>query len=167
MSQGTSFAAGFDQRPEALEEFLSILREALHMDVAFVSELVGNRLVFRALEGDAESFGWKEGTDFPFADTYCKKVVDNRISNVVPDVKSYEPTRDPGVASEAYIGSYVGMSLGSYVGMPLWLSDGRLYGTLCCVSHTPDLSLRERGLKLMQKTAYQVVEHLEQEEGRL
>lgn len=167
MSQSTSSAAGFDQRPGVLEEILSILREALDMDVAFVSEFVGDRLVFRALEGDAESFGWKEGTDFPLADAYCKRVIDNRISNVVPDAKSYEPTRDSGVASEAYIGSYVGISLGSYVGMPLWLSDGRLYGTLCCVSHTPDLSLRERDLKLMQKIAQQMVEHLEQEEGLL
>jgi hypothetical protein len=41
-----------------------LVREALQMDVALVSEFAGERLVFRTIEGDAESFGWREGTSF-------------------------------------------------------------------------------------------------------
>ncbi len=57
MSEETPSGVGFRQTPEAVEQLLSTVREALQMDVAFVSEFAEDRLVFRALEGDAESFG--------------------------------------------------------------------------------------------------------------
>jgi hypothetical protein len=44
-------------------------------------------LVFRVLEGDAESFGWREGKSFPLDASYCKRVLDGRIPNTVPDAK--------------------------------------------------------------------------------
>jgi GAF domain-containing protein len=115
-------------------------------------------MIFRALEGDAESFGWREGEGFPIDESYCKRVLDGRIPNVVPDAKREDATRDLRVTSEA--------DIGSYAAVPLVLSDGRLYGTLCCVSHTPDPWLRERDLGLMERVARQLIEHLERE-GRL
>ena len=147
---------GFHQTPETIEQSLSLVREALQMDVAFVSEFAGERLVFRAIEGDGESFGWREGTSFPIDDSYCKRVLDGRISNMVPDAKGEDPTKDLRVTSEA--------GIGSYLAVPLLLSDGRLYGTLCCVSHTPDPWLRQRDLELMERVARRVVEQLEREE---
>ena len=66
---------------------LSLVRENLQMDVAFVSEFAGDQLVFRALE-DAESFGWREGEGFPLDESYCKRVLDGRLPNVVPDARS-------------------------------------------------------------------------------
>jgi GAF domain-containing protein len=132
---------------------LSDVREVLEMDVAFVSEFAGDRMIFRALEGDAESFGWEEGEGFPIDESYCKRVLDGRIPNVVPDAKREDATRDLRVTTEA--------DIGSYAAVPLVLSDGRLYGTLCCVSHTPDPWLRERDLGLMERVARQLIEHLE------
>ena len=123
------------------------------MDVAFVSEFAGDQLVFRALEGDAESFGWGEGDSFPLDESYCKRVLDGRIRNAVPDAKVEEATKDLRVTSEA--------DMGSYCAVPLVLSDGRLYGTLCCASHEPDPRLRERDLALMERTAGLLVKHLE------
>jgi hypothetical protein len=43
----------------------------------------------------------------------------------------------------------------------LVLSDGQLYGTLCCASHVPDPWLRERDLGLMGRTAQRLIEQLE------
>jgi GAF domain-containing protein len=129
------------------------VRETLQMDVAFVSEFSEDRLVFRAVEGDAESFGWREGEGFPIDDSYCKRVLEGRIPQVVPDAKNEDATKDLRVTSEA--------NIGSYCAVPLMLSDGRLYGTLCCVSHEPDPWLRERDLGLMQRTARWLVEQLE------
>jgi GAF domain-containing protein len=143
---------------EKIEEMLSAVREVLEMEVAFVSEFAGERMVFRALEGDAESFGWREGDGFPIDESYCKRVLDGRINRVVPDAKREDATRDLRVTTEA--------DIGSYVAVPLVLSDGRLYGTLCCVSHTPDPWLRERDLVLMERVARQLIEQLERE-GRL
>ena len=142
-----------DQTPAAIEDMLREVREALQMDVAFVSEFSGDQLVFRAVEGDAESFGWGEGERFPIDDSYCKRVLDGRIPQVVPDAKNEDATKDLRVTSEA--------DIGSYCAVPLVLSDGSLYGTLCCVSHEPDPWLRERDLGLMERTARWLVEQLE------
>jgi GAF domain-containing protein len=146
-----------DQTPAAIEDMLREVREALQMDVAFVSEFSGDQLVFRAVEGDAESFGWGEGERFPIDDSYCKRVLDGRIPQVVPDAKNEDATKDLRVTSEA--------DIGSYCAVPLVLSDGSLYGTLCCVSHEPDPWLRERDLGLMQRTARWLVEQLERHGG--
>ena len=146
------------QTPENIEDMLSDVRQALQMDVAFVSEFAGDQLVFRALEGDAESFGWQEGESFPIDESYCKRVLDGRIPEVVPDAKREDATKDLRVTSEA--------EMGCYCAVPLMLSDGRLYGTLCCVSHASDPWLRERDLGIMERTARWLVEQLERR-GRL
>ena len=158
MSDQTPSGGGFGPTPETIEHLLSDVRRALRMDVAFVSKFDADQLVFRAIEGDAESFGWREGQSFPIDESYCKRVLDGRIPRVVPDARREEATRDLRVTSEA--------DMGSYCAVALVLSDGRLYGTLCCVSHEPDPWLRERDLRLMDRTARWLVEDLERR-GRL
>jgi GAF domain-containing protein len=155
MSEETPSGSGFRQMPETVEWLLSTVRESLEMDVAFVSEFAGDRLIFRALEGDAESFGWREGEGFPLDESYCKRVLDGRIPNVVPDARSEDLTKDLWVTSEA--------DIGSYVAVPVVLSDGRPYGTLCCVSHKADPRLRERDLGLMEGVARELSRQLKRE----
>jgi GAF domain-containing protein len=158
MSEQSPSGGGFRLTPENIVQMLSAVREVLEMDVVFVSEFSGERMIFRVLEGDAESFGWEEGEGFPIDESYCKRVLDGRINRVVPDAKGEDATKDLRVTSEA--------DIGSYAAVPLVLSDGRLYGTLCCVSHTPDPWLRQRDLGLMERVARQLIEQLERE-GRL
>ena len=158
MSDPTTSGEGFGPTPGAIEHMLRDVREALDMDVAFVSKFEADQLVFRALEGDAESFGWQEGESFPIDESYCKRVLEGRIPDVVPDAKGEDATKNLRVTSEA--------DMGSYCAVALVLSDGRLYGTLCCVSHAPDPWLRERDLGLMERTARWLVEQLERR-GRL
>ena len=146
-----------DRTPRPIEYMLRDVREALRMDVAFVSQFSEDQLVFRALEGDAESFGWQEGESFSIDESYCKRVLDGRIPRVVPDAKGEDVTKDLRVTGEA--------DIGSYCAVPLVLSDGRPYGTLCCVSHEPDPQLRESDLRIMERTARWLVEHLEHRGG--
>jgi hypothetical protein len=107
MSEQTPPMGGLHQPPEKIERLLSMVRENLEMDVAFVSEFAGDQLLFRVLEGDAESFGWREGEGFPLDESYCKRVLDGRLPNMVPDARSEDSTKDLWVTSEANIGSYV------------------------------------------------------------
>ena len=153
MSDRTPSGEGFGQTPKNIEYLLRDVREALQMDVAFVSKFSEDQLVFRALEGDAESFGWQEGESFPVDESYCKRVLDGRIPQVVPNAKREDATKDLRVTSEA--------DMGCYCAVPLVLSDGRLYGTLCCVSHAPEPGLRELDLSIMERTAKWLVEMLE------
>jgi GAF domain-containing protein len=153
MSDRTPPGEGFGPTPEAVEHMLSDVRRALRMDVAFVSEFGEDQLIFRAIEGDAGSFGWREGQSFPLDESYCKRVLDGRIPQVVTDARREDATKDLRVTSEA--------DMGCYCAVPLVLSDGRLYGTLCCVSHEPDPWLREKDLGIMERTARWLVEQLE------
>jgi GAF domain-containing protein len=155
MSEESPSGGEFRRMPETVERLLSTVREALEMDVAFVSEFAEDQLVFRVLEGDAESFGWREGEGFPLDNSYCKRVLDGRIPSVVPDAKSEDSTKDLWVTSEA--------DIGSYVAVPVVLSDGHPYGTLCCVSHKADPRLRERDLGLMQGVARELSRQLKRE----
>ena len=147
-----------DRTPGTIDDMLRDVREALQMDVAFVSKFEADQLVFGALEGDAESFGWQQGESFPLDESYCKRVLEGRIPDVVPDAKGEDATKNLRVTTEA--------DMGSYCAVALVLSDGRLYGTLCCVSHAPDTWLRERDLGVMERTARWLVEQLERR-GRL
>jgi GAF domain-containing protein len=155
MSEEVPSKGGLHQPPETIERLLSTVRESLEMDVAFVSEFAGNQLVFRALEGDAESFGWRRGESIPLEESYCKRVLDGRLPNVISDARSEALTKDLWVTGEA--------DIGSYAAVPVVLSDGRPYGTLCCVSHKPDPRLRERDLELMEGVAREVSRQLKRE----
>ena len=58
-------------------------------------------------------------------------------------------------------------AIGSYIGVPVRLSNGRLYGMMCCLSHSPDLSLRERDEKFMNVLARLIADQLEREELKI
>jgi len=113
-------------------------------------------MIFRALDGAAESFGWREGEGVPLDGTYCKRVVGGKLPNVVPDAKGDERVANLDITREA--------DIGSYVGLPLRFFDGRLYGTLCCLSHAPDSHLQERDAKFMEVLARLLADRLEREE---
>ena len=142
----------------ALQGILERTAKSLDMDVAFLAEFDGDRLVFRALGGDAESFGWEEGESIPMEGSYCKLVADEALPSAVSDAGADETVRNLEVTRAA--------GIGSYVGFPLRLSDGSVYGTVCCASHSPDPWLAERYLSLMGNLASKLVATLERE-GKL
>lgn len=154
MSELAALASG--RPPQVLESALAAAREHLGMDVAFVAEFSGDRLGFRALDGDAESFGFEEGGGIPLRSSYCRRLADGRIPGLIPDARGDDRVKDLEVTRES--------DIGSYVGVPLRFSDGRVRGTLCCLSHGPDPSLRERDAEFVKVLARLVAEQLEREE---
>jgi hypothetical protein len=87
---------------------LAAAREHLGMDIAFVAEFSEDRLEFRSLEGDAESFGFGEGGSIPLDGSYCRRLADGRIPGVIPDARGDRRVKGLEITSEADIGSYVG-----------------------------------------------------------
>ncbi len=142
---------------DLLDKVLGAARKHLGMEVAFVSEYAEGQTVFRSLGGDAESFGFREGLGTPLESSFCRRVIESRIPSVVVDTEEDEEVRDLGVRRAA--------GIGSYVGVPVQLSDGRLYGTICCMSHSPDPSLGERDAEFMNVLARFVTEHIERAEA--
>ena len=141
--------------PEPVRGILQAAREELGMEVAFVSEVDQQRMVFRKLVGEADSFGWREGDGVPLEDTFCRLLLEGRLPNAIPDAKADERVRFLQITGKA--------DVGSYVGAPIRFSDGTLYGTLCVLSHSPDPSLGGRDGHFVRVLARLVAEQMERE----
>jgi len=141
--------------PETIEWVLEAAREELGMEVAFVSEFTEQRMVFRKLAGEAESFGWKEDESVPVDDTFCRLLLEGHIPNVIPNAKADGRVNFLNVTGKA--------DIGSYVGAPVRFSDGTLYGTFCVLSHSPEPSLVGRDAQFVRVLARLVAEQIERE----
>ena len=144
-----------ERPPEPMRGILEAAREELGMDVAFVSEFDHQRMVFRKLVGEADSFGWEEGESVALDDTFCRLLLEGRLPNAIPDAKADGRVRFLGITGKA--------GIGAYVGAPIRFSDGTLYGTLCVLSHAPKASLGERDGHFVRVLARLVAEQIERE----
>lgn len=127
-------------------------REHLDMDVSYCSHLNAVEQVVQRVHGDASSFGLRPGKTIPLDDTICQRVVDGRLPNLIPDARNDE--RVAGLSP----------TFGSYVGVPVTFSNGRLYGTLCCASHTAAPWLRDRDIAFMRVLGRMLAHELERRE---
>ena len=125
------------------------------MDVAFVSEFTHQRMVFRKLVGEADSFGWEEGESVPLDDTFCRLLLEGRLPNAIPDAQADGRVRFLEITGKA--------GIGSYIGAPIRFSDGSLYGTFCALSHSPEPSLAEQDARFVRVLARLAAEQIERE----
>ena len=65
MSEQTPPMGGLHQPPEKIESLLSMVRENLEMDVAFVSEFAGDQLLLPRVGRGCTILRWREGEGFP------------------------------------------------------------------------------------------------------
>ncbi|HBS77654.1 MAG: diguanylate phosphodiesterase [Pseudomonas sp.] len=127
---------------DMLCEALRSVRSHLGMDVAFVAEMVQGLRVFRHVCGRDDSPPICVGGSDPLSDSYCQRVVDGRLPQLIPDTsKLPEAVALPITAI---------LGIGSYISVPIRFSDGRLYGTFCCFSSKPDGTLNERDLDTLR-----------------
>ena len=124
---------------------LDAARELLGMDIAYFSEFTESQQIVRSVSGDSSSFGFGEGTTADLEETYCKRMVSGVIPSLIADAPN-----DPGVND---LPATAGAGIGSYVGVPLRLPDGRVYGTMCCLSHEAKAQLDERDVQFMRVLA--------------
>jgi HD-GYP domain-containing protein (c-di-GMP phosphodiesterase class II) len=138
-----------------VENAVAAVREFLGMEMAFTSEFDDEHQVLRVLCGDAESFYASEGLALPLEHTYCRRVLDGRLPNLIPDTRADERAAElPGTTMAG---------IGAYVSMPLRFSDGRLYGTLCAANHEAKNDLGYRELQFLQVFARLISDILERE----
>lgn len=140
---------------DRVAKFLEIAREQLGMDLAYFAEFTGGKQVYRGLSGDAESFGTSIDEGMPLEDTYCQRLVDGRLPNIIRDTAVDQRVCSLAVTGEA--------GIGAYIGVPLRFADGRLYGTLCCASHDPDPALAQRDVEFMQVIARFLANEIERD----
>jgi hypothetical protein len=139
----------------SVERAVAAVGEYLGLDVAYTTEFVDGEQVFRVLDGDSASFGVGEGTAMPLEQTYCQRVLDGRLPNVIPDVRADDRAASMPITDAA--------DVGAFVSVPITFSDGRFYGTLCGASHATQPTLEYRDLQFLNVVARMIADQLERE----
>ena len=140
----------------AVTEMLQLLRQRLAMDVVFVSEFADGQRIFRYVDSSGSKSKNKPliptGHSDPLEQTWCQRVVDGRLPQFISDSNKL-PNRATLPA--------VPFPIGTYLSTPIFLNDGRIYGTLCCFSFSPNEHIHERDLKNLQSLATLVAKKID------
>jgi GAF domain-containing protein len=126
---------------ELVVSTLELARAEMSMDVAVVGEIHDGREVVRLVVGEADSFDLAVGASVPVEETFCQRLLEGKLGNVVRDAQSDERVRDLELARAA--------GIGAYIGVPLTTLDARLY-ILCCLSHERRPALGERDVLFLR-----------------
>ncbi len=131
---------------------MALLRDRLKMDVVFVSEFVNGQQVFRYVDAPTGQPIMAPGDASPLEQTWCQRVVDGRIPQLIPNVQAF--------AGKAELPA-TPFDIGTYISTPVRLGDGHVYGTLCCLSFSPHESVQERDLKNLKSIAMLVAQKVD------
>ncbi len=136
-----------DGSSEAIERILSLARAALDMDVAVVGAFDGDFIV-QAVDGENEWFDLEVGSRIPVEQGDLPTLVHDAVADV--RMADLPITRESGI--------------GAYIGVPIRLWDGTLYGTLCCLSRSPEPSLNVRDVRFLRVLAEIVADQVDREQ---
>lgn len=126
-------------------QVLQSVRQHLGMEVAYVSEFVGDESVFRNVDAPGLEALIKPGDSRPLDDVYCRHIIAGRLPELIPD------TSQIPFAAEMPITKAV--PIGAHVSVPLRMGDGSVYGMFCCLSPHANASLNERDLQVLRAFA--------------
>ncbi len=127
---------------DTLSRSLHAIRTHLNMDVGFISEFVNDRRYFRYVDADNQDAVISVGQSDPLEDSYCQRVVDGRLPGLLTDACLN--------AEACTLAATRALPVGAHLSAPIRLSNGQVFGTLCCFSSRADYSLTERDLAMLQ-----------------
>ncbi len=144
-----------DPTVRSVAAILQAVRAHLGMDIAFVSEFVGEQRYFRYVDSRQEQTLLRVGEARPLDDDYCLRVVEGRLPQLIVDTARVPEAMALPMTTIAPIGSHLSV--------PIRLRNGRVYGTFCCFSFYPDLTLTRRDLHFMRAFADVAAHQIDQE----
>lgn len=128
----------------SVREVLKLLRDRMRMDVVFVSEFTDGVRKVRAVEQSAGHETFAQGQTDPLETTWCQRVVDGRLPELVADGAVLVASGQAPPAS---------FPIGTYLSTPIVLGSGEVYGTLCCFSFGVNPKITELDVKKLRYTA--------------
>ena len=136
-----------------VEAMLTGARSFLGMDVAFIGEFTQDSRIFRYVDGAADCPGVRVGAADALEDSYCRRIVDGRLPELIPDARLLPAAAELAVTAA--------LPVGAHLSVPILLSDGSVYGTFCAFAHTGRDDLQLRDLAVMRMLASLVAGRLE------
>jgi EAL domain-containing protein (putative c-di-GMP-specific phosphodiesterase class I) len=144
-----------DAKDPLVRELLSLARTHVGADIAVLGRVDGGHLVIRAIEAVLPvTVG--EGHVVDLDTTYCRLMLTGELPNAVPDTSDETlglDIEDPRTRL-----------VGGYLGVPVTLADGRLYGTLSCLSRTPSPAFDDDAVAFLGSLARSLSRALDEEE---
>jgi diguanylate cyclase (GGDEF)-like protein/PAS domain S-box-containing protein len=129
-------------RESVLQDALRATRAHFGMDVAFLSKFDHGHRHFEAVDPPLNYASLQVGGSDPLEDSFCQRIVDGRLPEAMPDA-FLNPEAMSLPVTQA-------LPVRAHLSVPLRRKDGSVYGTLCCFSHSPNLSLNERDADILR-----------------
>ncbi len=139
----------------AIRQALSSLRTHLNMEVAYVSEFVGDNSVFREVDAPGLEAVIKPGDQRSLDEVYCRHILAGRLPELIPDTFVNALCQTLPITRDSHIGAHMSV--------PITLQDGSVFGMFCCLSFTPNSSLNDRDLQMMRVFADMTAQQLGEE----
>ena len=144
-----------DDADDMVQAALRGAREFLRMDVAFISEFTEQTRVFRYVDTSLTTCPVTAGGSDPLESTYCQRVVDGRLPELITDAAAVPEAAALPVTRD--------LPVGAHLSVPITLRGGHVYGTLCAFSASADPTLDERHLGTLRLLASMLANALGQE----
>ncbi|KAA9009906.1 hypothetical protein [Histidinibacterium aquaticum] len=121
------------ERTDDIDTILRKVREKYRMEVAYLSEFVGNSAVFRHVSAPGLEGLAKAGMSMDLREVYCLHILKGDLPNLMTDTGNFELAREIPITTA--------IPIGSHMSVPVERADGSNYGMLCCLArHTsPEL----------------------------
>jgi len=130
--------------PSQVQSVLKLLRDRLGMDVVFVSQIKDGRRTFMVVDNRPDFTVIKPGLSDPVEETWCQRVVDGRLPEVMKDATQYIKSGDAPPPA---------FPIGTHLSTPVRLVDGSVYGTICCFSQAQSKHAEARDIDKLRYTA--------------
>lgn len=134
--------AGDGRGGDIVDSALETVRRHLGMEIAYLSEFVGNDTVFRAVSAPGREDLFKPGAARSLDEVYCRQIIAGEMPGLIRD------TGENPIAQLYDITHAV--PVGSHVSVPVRRADGTVYGMFCCLSTRPTPDLTDRDLGVME-----------------
>ncbi|MFT6917752.1 MAG: EAL domain-containing protein (putative c-di-GMP-specific phosphodiesterase class I) [Cognaticolwellia sp.] len=121
------------------------MRKHLDMEIAFIAKFIDKERVFKIVDAKNDMLPINVGDSDPIEETYCAKIVDNVLPNIIHNTKENHITNKLPITDK--------LSIGSYIGVPIKLSTGEIYGTICFYKQSPDDKLNQQDLSFLNAIA--------------
>ena len=130
---------------ETIDAALDFVRTHMGMEVAYLSEFIGDDLVFRAVSAPGFEDMAHVGGSIPLDQVYCRHILAGRLPELIPD------TADEPLCQGLPLTTAIPIK--SHVSVPIRRRDGSPYGMFCCLSRTAKPDLTQRDLDVMRAFA--------------
>lgn len=141
-----------------IQDVLDGLRIHLRMDVGFIAQFIDGERVFQFVSCNEAKCPIEVGDTDPLDQSYCHHVVNGRLPELIKDAAKIPFANAMPVTAT--------LPVGAHLSVPLKMSDGSTYGSMCCFSYTADENVNHRNLDILRLGAQLTVDMIERKAER-